>query len=236
MHGLLVVVSALWLVACAGVAAAPPPKPTAQAPAIATLTTPLAIPGESMVYEIAFRGLRAARVQVAVGQPGWVDGRASIIVKSRGETEGLIALIGELDWQLETTIDLATGTPILTVEDAKVTFRGETEDHHERSTDSVHSIHSAVIALRGWRALANQEAQLEVQIADADFGVSLREGIHELLDTGKPAVRYDGVARSEFPFKMWISDDTARVPLRMHTATKWGNVDVELAEYNAPRD
>lgn len=236
MHGLLVVGSALWLMACAGVAAAPPPAPAAQAPAIATLTTPLAIPGESMVYEISFRGMRAARVQVAVGQPGWIEGRPSIIVKSRGETEGLIALIGELDWQLETTIDLERGTPLLTVEDAKVTFRGETEDHHERSTDSVHSIHSAVIALRGWRALANQQAQMEVQIADARLDVSLREGVHEMLDTGRPAVRYDGIARSRFPFKMWISDDLARVPLRMHTSTKWGSVAVELAEYNAPRD
>src|SRR5512139_2417600 len=122
MHGLLVVVSAVWLVACAGVAAAPQPAPAVQAPTVATLTTPLAIPGESMVYEISFRGLRAARVQVAVGQPGWVEGRPSIIVKSHGETDGLVALIGELDWTLETTIDLEHGMPLLTVEDAKITF------------------------------------------------------------------------------------------------------------------
>ena len=235
MHGLLVVVSAV-LVACAGVAAAPAPVPAVQAPTIAELTTPLAIPGESMVYEITFRGMRAARVQVAVGQPGWIEGRPSIIVKSHGETDGLVALIGELDWSLETTIDLERGTPLLTVEDAKVTFAGETEKIHERSTDGIHSIHSAIVALRGWRSLPNQQAALELDIADARLDIALHEGTRELLDTGKPAVRYDGVARSKFPFKMWISDDVARVPLRMQTATKWGNVAVELAEYNAPRD
>jgi hypothetical protein len=67
--------------------------------------------------------------------------------------------------------------------------------------------------------------------------LQFQESAHEFLDrAGQPAVRYDGVARGKFPFKIWISDDTARVPLRMETSTKWGAVVVELVEYNAPRD
>ena len=84
MRGLLPMV----FVGCAGVAAAPPPAP---APAQNPLGPPLAIAGESMIYEVTFRGLQFARVQVAVGKPGWTDGRPAIIVKSRGE----ISILGE---------------------------------------------------------------------------------------------------------------------------------------------
>ena len=230
MRGLLVVM----LAGCAGVAAAPPPPVAA---VHQPLGTPLAIPGESMVYEIAFRGLRVARVQVAVGQPGWVDGQRAIIVKSRGVTDGIVALLGDLDWQLETTIDLERGTPLRTTEEAVVTFRGKTERHRDDTTSPTHTVHSAVTVLRGWRSAPGQAAQLELRIADARMGVELHDAAREFLDeTGKPAVRYDGVARSKFPFKIWLSDDTARVPLRVETSTKWGAIEVELVEYDAPRD
>ena len=230
MRGLLVVVVA----GCAGVAAAPPPPVAA---VHQPLGTPLTIPGESMVYEIAFRGLRVARVQVAVGQPGWVGGRRAIIVKSRGVTDGLVALLGDLDWQLETTIDLEGGTPLRTIEEAVVTFRGKTETNREDTADATHTVHSAITVLRGWHSAPGQVAQLELRIADARMGVEIHEAAREFLDAaGKPVVRYDGVARAKFPFKIWISDDTARVPLRMQTSTKWGAIEVELVEYNAPRD
>ena len=190
-----------------------------------------------MVFELTFRGLRAARVQVAVGQPGWVDGKPSIIVKSHGETDGLVALIGELDWTLATTMHLVDGTPLLVEEDAIVKFRGKTETNRERSTDARHTIHSSVCVLRGWRSTPGQEGSLVMRVDQAHIDLRFHEAARELLDSaGKPAVRYDGVARGKFPFKIWISDDTARVPLRLETSTKWGDVAIELVEYNAPRD
>jgi hypothetical protein len=33
---------------------------------------------------------------------------------------------------------------------------------------------------------------------------------------------------------VWISDDAARVPLRMRAATKWGAVSADLIDYVAP--
>jgi hypothetical protein len=229
MHGLLVVL----LVGCAGVAAAPPPAP----PAVVPLGTPHGIPGESMVYELTFRGMPVGRVRVAVGQPGWVNGRPSIIVKSHGETDGVAAMIGELDWQLETTIDLERGIPLLTIEDAVITFRGETEKEHQRSTDAIHSIHSAASVIRGWRSAPNQQATFEMRIADAELSIQIHEAAREFLDSaGKPAVRYDGIVRRKYSYQLWISDDAARVPLRLQTATKWGDVSIDLVEYNAPRD
>jgi Protein of unknown function (DUF3108) len=143
---------------CAGVAAAPPPPAAVESP----LGAPLAIPGETMVFEISLRGLHVARVQVAVGQPGWFEGKRAIIVKSHGETDGLVSLLGELDWTLETTIDLETGHPLSTVEDAVITFRGKTETNHDTRSDDTHNVHSSVIALRGWHSTPNQKTALEV--------------------------------------------------------------------------
>src|SRR5688572_13030612 len=97
------------LVGCAGVSAAPSPVPAPPTPSLIPLGSPHVVPGETMVYEIKFRGLPVARVAVAVGKPGWVEGRPAVIVKSRGQTDGIIALIGEIDWAMETTIDLETG-------------------------------------------------------------------------------------------------------------------------------
>ena len=230
MRGLLV-----FLVGCTGVAAAPAPAPTAavQHP----LGAPLAIPGESMIYEIAFRGLRVARVQVAVGKPGWFDGRPAIIVKSRGETDGIIALLGDLDWELTTTIDLEQGTPLETTEHAVITFRGKTETNDSTRRGGAHSVHSAATAMRGWRSVVGQRGDFDMRIDAATLDIAITDSAREFLDSaGKPAVRYDGVARGKFPFKVWLSDDAARVPLALRTATKWGAVAVDLVEYNAPRD
>lgn len=220
----------LFVAGCAGVSAAPAPAP----PVEHALGAPLAVPGEAMVYEVSLRGLHVARVQVAVGQPGWYEGKRAIIVKSHGETEGLIALLGDLDWTLETTVDLDRGLPLTSVEDAVVTFRGKTRTAHDVATEDGHDLHSSILALRGWRSSLNQHTELDTEIAGAQIELELHDAGTEWL--AKPAVRYEGVAHDKFPFKFWVSDDTARVPLRMQTATKWGEVVVALVEYVAPRD
>lgn len=231
MRGLLPVL----LAGCTGVAAAPAPAPTA--PAQHPLGAPLALADESMIYEISFRGFRVAQVQVAVGKPGWFEGRPAIIVKSHGETDGIISLLGDLDWELTTTIDLEHGTPIETKERAVVTFRGKTKTHEDTRRDGVHSVHSAATLMRGWRSVAGQRGNFDVRIDRARLAIAVTDAAREFLDrASKPAVRYDGVARDKYPFKVWLSDDAARVPLSLHTSTKWGAVAIELVEYNAPRD
>src|SRR5688572_10708036 len=108
MRGLVVIV----LVGCAGASAqSAQPAPSAQplvapVPAVVGLETPLAFAEEAMSYAIRFRGFQVARVQVAVGKPGWFEGRPAIIVKARGATDGVVALIGDIEWELATTIDL----------------------------------------------------------------------------------------------------------------------------------
>jgi hypothetical protein len=220
-------------VAASVVAPGPPPPPTAIEPQV------FAIPDETMEFHVALRGMTVGTVQTAVGKPGWVDGKRAVIVKSRGKTEGLVALIGDLQWELTTTIDLDRSMPIDDHEEAWVEFAGE--KHHENDThawdadDHHHDVHSAAGLLRGWRAELGQHAHPRVEVAGGRFALDIWPAAHETAN-GKPAVRYDGIAADKFHFAMWISDDLARVPLQFRTESKLGTIEITLVDYQVPRD
>jgi hypothetical protein len=200
----------------------------------------LAIPGEAMEYRVALRGITVGHVEVAVGQPGWLDGRRAIVVRSRGTSAGVVSLIGDLRWELTTSVDLASGRPIHEIEESWLQVDGEPE-HHRAERDwaerSGFDLHAAAAALRGWRAGEGERATSEVTIDGATLEIELWEAAREYLAAAhQPAVRYDGTARGKYHFRVWISDDEARVPLLLETDTRWGGVTVELVRYDPPSD
>ena len=208
-------------------AATPPP-----APARDKTVPSLVVPNETMNFVIAFRGIQIANVQTAIGTPGWLDGKHAVVVKSRGHTEGLIALVGGLRWELETQIDLDRGTPIDDHEEAWATLVGERPEHNDHHGGEHHDLHSAICALRGWHGAANEHLQVDMALGGGSFEVEIWEAAHDTID-GHPALRFDGIAgRGEkFPFSLWLSDDLGRVPLRASTKTELGTVEVNLIEY-----
>src|SRR5262245_46643186 len=103
--------AALLLAGCAGVATKPP-KPDRPAEPVNLDGRILAVAGETIEYQVELRGITVGRVQVGVGKPGWVEDRPAIIVRSRGTSAGIVALIGELRWELTTTLDLQTGSAL----------------------------------------------------------------------------------------------------------------------------
>jgi hypothetical protein len=194
---------------------------------------------EAFEYRVRLRGIGVGRVQVAVGDPGWVDGRRAIIVKTRGHSDGLLSFISDLTWELTTTLDLATGRPIEHVETSRVVFRGEEEhDSTERTWsegDTHHDLHSAVATVRGWRSRPGDRLEMEVRIAGAWIGVGFVHAGSEFLPSARiPAVRYEGTALDKYGVVFWVSDDEQRVPLRVATESKWGSIDVELVDYRPP--
>jgi len=227
------------LLLASGCAALPPAPPPPTAPAAVPDAALWGIPGETMAYDIRLRGLRVARVDVAVGQLGWIDGHRALIVRSRGTTTGLLSLVTDVTYELTTTLDLDAGHPIVDDERARIVVEGNAESsHHERLWSArdiavgVHDLHSAAAALRGWRGGARVRL-IDVEIDDNSIDVALAESRRELVKT-MPAVRYDGRVRDRFPFTVWISDDAARVPLAVHAGSKWGDIDVTLVDYEAP--
>ena len=227
-----------------GCANLPAPAPASSGPrAPAVPDGPLyGIPGEAMAYEVRLRGMRVARIDIAVGDLGWIDGHRAIIVRSHGKSEGLLSLVTDVTYELTTTLDLDAGHPVRDLEQAKVVFEGKQESSkHERLwsardiAEGMHDLHSAAAALRGWHGGSAHAQHLDVAIDDATIDVALEESGRELVKT-MPAVRYAGTARERFPFTVWISDDAARVPLAVHASTKWGDIDAALLDYDPPRE
>ena len=204
------------------------------------LVKPFGIPGESMELEASLRGLSVGRVITAVGRVGLVDGRRAIIVKSRGQSTGMIALLAELTWEMTSTIDLDRGYAIDSREEMWSVLAGE--KHHESNTqgdESQHDLHSAIAAVRAWRSLPGQRAKLGVSFGGSPRPTELADTSHGyLVSAHQPAVRYDGIFNDEVHFVVWVSDDVARVPLRFECDLDHGigHLVVELVHYTAPAE
>lgn len=218
----------------------PPTREPTQQPEV-TLDRAHGVPGEGIEYRVTLRGVGVGKVQVGVGKLGWIDGREALIVKSRGQTEGLIAVVSELTWELTTTIDLERARPIRNVADARITLVGEEpEDAHEEHEwsdgDRGHDLHSATAVIRGWRSKPGERTELRVAIDSMRLDVKLWHAKTELVTVKRTlaAVRYDGIAEDKYRFSVWLSDDVARVPLRLRTQSKWGEIMIEMVHYEAP--
>jgi len=70
------------------------------------------VAGETMEFELSLRGIVGGRAHVVVGEPGIVDDRHVIIVRSRLETTGVVALLQTVTEDVITWIDVDSGLPI----------------------------------------------------------------------------------------------------------------------------
>jgi hypothetical protein len=231
----------LVLVGCGAVAATPAPQPTVENGTVVLDGPPLAVPGEAMEYRVELRGMTVGRVQVALGQAGWIGDRPAVIVKARGTTAGLVAMLGDITWELTTTLDLERPLPISAVEEFRAIVGDEDEHDRDEDTwsegDDHHNLHSAVCAIRRWRSKPGQRTRFEVELVDLDLDVEMWEDGREYLASAKlPAVRYTGEVEDRYKFHAWISDDTARVPLGLRTESKLGEIAVELVDYDPPHE
>ncbi|HKE17993.1 MAG TPA: DUF3108 domain-containing protein [Kofleriaceae bacterium] len=70
------------------------------------------LPGEQMRFELSLRGIVGGEAAVAVGQAGVVEGKRVIIVSSRVESAGVVALFREARDEVTTWIHMDTGLPL----------------------------------------------------------------------------------------------------------------------------
>lgn len=202
-----------------------------------------AVPGEAMEYRVSLRGIVVGRMRVAIGEPGWTEGKRSIIVRTRGETDGVLTMLGKLAYELSTTIDLDRGLPIASREESWVELVAGNNEQHEEDTDrwsdndAHHDAHSAVGRFRGWKSQLGERIELDVHVGGARLDVEAWHAVREYVPSAKAqAVRYDGVIAAEYAFSAWVSDDPSRVPLKFSTSSKWGAIVAELVTYHAPAD
>ncbi len=228
---------ASWIV-LAACSRLPPAAPAGKTVALAAGS--LAMENELMEFRVSLRGVTFGFVQTAIGRPGWVEGHRAIIVRSRGQGDGLAALFGEITWELTTTLDLDSGMPIEDREEATMAFAGKHEhardDHTWHDGDTRHDPHSAIGVIRAWSSHPGDRIELEVTVGGGHFEAALWDAGREYLATAhKPAVRYDGVADHDIKFAAWLSDDAARVPLAFHAESPIGVIAIDLVDYQAPQ-
>lgn len=105
-------------VGCGGRAAARPmPAATEDAPVTVGLirlapAQPFFVPGEAMSFELSYQGILTGRASMAVGEPGQVDGRTILIVRSQFETAGAAKLLSVVRDTIDTRLDWHTGAPV----------------------------------------------------------------------------------------------------------------------------
>ncbi|HEY0195616.1 MAG TPA: DUF3108 domain-containing protein, partial [Kofleriaceae bacterium] len=164
------------VIGCGGGPVAAPAAPV-RAPAAAVIapgSEPIGlVPGETMAFEVKIAGLAAGEAQLAVGELGEFQGHRAVVVKSRAETVGVVAIARHIIDEATTVIDFDSGRPLTldTVFEqnderatASATFTGNVAEitYHPaggkpartQKVDfgtTVLDAHAAMAQLRGWR-------------------------------------------------------------------------------------
>jgi len=215
------VVAALVLTACGG-----GPRP-ASAPATAAAPSdlePLEVvtlgvnAGERASYVITLAGIELGQASFAVGEPGELDGRTQIVVRSRADASGLISLVKELGAEGQSTLDAVTGLPIQAegtlswggrqfrgelaysgsvVDGAWFNAAGDIVEGAYRDTygPPVHNVYSAMAAVRAWDGAPGERRELQLHGAVEIWHTELTWIGREVIGTARgnvAAVRVDG--------------------------------------------
>lgn len=91
---------------------APAAAPNLSVPPVLIAGDALHFPGEYLAWKVKWKGLAGGSAQLVVGEPGVVDGRRAIIVRSISQTEGLVAVFKHLRDELTTVVAVDSGAPI----------------------------------------------------------------------------------------------------------------------------
>jgi hypothetical protein len=242
----------LLLAACGGLhSRAPDLPPGGRERALATVQY---LPGEAMEWEVRWFGVLVGRVQLAAGQPGLLDGRHSLVVRSLVTSDGALAIAKPGQMELFTWIDLDRQQPLAQAGSFDEIYTGEILGTHFGASKwprtpwqpalpggkVAHSTHSALGLLRGWRAEPGDRGHLFVRmrtrVLRIDVVAARRERISSALGRRR-ALRIDGVAlpvdgslvaepgQRSFPASFWIDDEgSERVPVRIEIESGFGGL------------
>jgi hypothetical protein len=93
--------------------------PTAAEPAALHIARTLFIPGERMEFEMSLHGIKLGRAHLAAGDPGDIDGKQIIIVRSQIEGSGAVSIFKKVRDDVTSWVSVETGLPIYLKADVK---------------------------------------------------------------------------------------------------------------------
>jgi hypothetical protein len=114
------------------------------------------------------------------------------------------------------------------------------EQHRTVATDGRldRNVHAVVGQLRAWRSKLGDSREDDLRLGDIHLSLALADAGREFLPSANlPSARYTGSAQEgRYPVTMWLSDDEARVPLKLVASSKLGELAVEMASYEITHD
>jgi len=199
------------------------------------------MPGEAMAFEVRMAGVLAGEAALAVGQPGLVDGRRAITVRSRIASAGAVALVKHFVDEATTVLDMDTARPVSMTADmaidsnayhaelgfdggrVDVTYqkKGAAKPVHQRydfGNSTCHDAHSAMAAVRTWQSEPGASRTLWVMGGRRAWRADVTFVGGETLGTSvgnRAALRLQGTA---YRLRSDRTVDAARTP---RTFTVW---------------
>jgi hypothetical protein len=137
---------------------------------------------------------------------------------------------------------------------ANVTYQrpGDAKPQHLRinfQTEALHDMHTAMAEIRGWRATAGTTRtvflvggrrlwRIEMKfIGEETIGSAVGNRRAVVFEGTSYRARRDLTAESPKPmrtFRVWLSDDADRVPLKCSAHTELGDIVMDLTDYQRP--
>ena len=221
---------ALLLAGCAGAEAMTLP----QAPPQVAHENQLGyFPGETMAYEVQLAGVLVGEAQLAVGSIGTIDGKQALVVNGDRTTTVSAKFTGNV-------ADIVYTRSGEKPQTSKIDFKSE----------SVHDMHTSMAQLRGWRATPGATKSVYIIGGRRLWRIDLRylgeETIGMKAGGNRRAIVLEGTsfrARKDLKvetnkpsrtFKVWLSDDADRVPLKCAAKTELGDIVMDLLDYQRP--
>lgn len=216
---------------------------------------PAYIPGERTTWNVTWLNMKVATITMAVGQPGVVEGRPAITVRYEIATAGLMRHLTNARTEIAAILDADSGMAIKTAGSVSHLYSG----HRRRRATSgelpwrrydrpyyLEQLGTIGAARGAWRGKLGALGYIPVRVRYKRFHLEMTAVRREAI--GVPAgvircVRIEGVLRDvyrhhpeDFPYVAWISDDSARVPVRVEVRSGWvGTVKAELSSHHDPR-
>lgn len=240
------VIAVLFASACthgAGFAPRPLPELVATGSPLGPLDTKNFVldGGESFAWNVQFQGLSIGRAELAVGDQE---------VRSRFETNALASSFARVKYELVSVIDRDGHKPMGANEsieadgestrtsatfDGRSYSVGEPPVTHTVPDGNVHTLQSALGVIRGWAHPSARGGVLHVLVGGKIYKLVLSRPIPEDLYSS-PAIKVSGrVSPLEgsgpsISLAMWITNNPARIPLRIEVAGDDKQITAEMID------
>ena len=206
-----------------------------------------------MQYRLSLQGIDLATYELGIGEVTEVDGKRAVVVQGHARTRGFAAFFATIDDHFTSwtdiehaVIDLAARSGDTIPVQYHVNDAPPRPEPQKASQPVAWDYNAFLLALRGWEGPPGSHITAEVFRSRFLWHAELT--IHgkdrRTTDLGDlPALRIDGRtyklrrdgARapddSERAFSIWISDDDGRVPLEIKAVTDYGDLKMQITDY-----